>query len=300
MSRHVLGMGLLAITVSAQANFATSGFEYVGCVEAEPSLFGLNIDFFKPFTPQECQDACAGKATYAALGGGCKCDVPHQGTDVTFKVLNEEACTVLCIPGSPDAGRCGGSGEGDQPGTQLFNLYKKAGEDSAAGGAAMEEGEGDCNEGDAAVHNQVAELPLPSIVVETIYSCPPEKEDCPLRAAATKLAVPVCPPEGCQPSSVPEPAPTVAACPPEGCQPAPVPSPAPAPPATTPVPEPCPPEGWLCRASSPGGPRYSCRSHSVSRSCLPRWLQCAYHLDTCTCTSSHELSHPGTSLASGA
>lgn len=242
MSRHVLGMGLLAVTVTAQANLASSGFEYVGCVEADPQLFGLNIDFFQPFTPQECQAACAGKASYAALGGGCRCDVPSQAPEVTFKILDEAACSVLCIPDNPDAGRCGGSGEGDQVGFQLFSLYKKAGEDSGAEGPG--EVMDDCHEGDAAALNKAAEAP---VIVETIYSCPPEKEDCPLRAA-NKLPVPVsCPPEGCQPSPVPTPIPAPSAtpvpeppCPPEGCAP-----------VFNKVPVPCPAEG--CRPCPPEG-----------------------------------------------
>ncbi|KAK0385491.1 hypothetical protein NLU13_6671 [Sarocladium strictum] len=179
MSRHVLGMGLLAVTVAAQATLASSGFQYVGCVEADPKLFGLNIDFSTPFTPQQCQAACAGKATYTAIGGGCHCDVPSQQPDVTFKILDEAACAVLCIPGSPDAGRCGGSGEGETAGHKLYSLYKKATEARHAAAAAHKDEDCDKEE-DAAVAAAANMIGTVSVVIQTVYSCPPQKEDCPL------------------------------------------------------------------------------------------------------------------------
>lgn len=222
MSRHVLGMGLLAVTATAQANFASSGFEYIGCVEADPQVFGLNLDFIQAFTPQECQDACAGKATFAAVGGGCRCDVAGDELEITFQMIDESACATPCIPEDPEAGNCGGPS--DDESTQIFNLYRKS------------SSKGECDdEMDAkAAKPQVKVAEVPVVITHTVTSCPPEKLDCPLHAA-TKVA---CPPGGCQPAPAPAPAPPA------------TPEPAPAPPAFNKVAA-CPPEG--CRQCPPEG-----------------------------------------------
>ncbi|KAH8175160.1 hypothetical protein LIA77_03578 [Sarocladium implicatum] len=207
MSRFVLSMGLLAATVTAQANFASPDFEYIGCVQAAPAAFGLKLDLSKAFTPQECQDACAGKATFAAVGGSCRCDVPGDENDIKFQMIDDSECANPCDPASPDAGNCGGSSNDEA--LQVFNLYRKHCSE--------------CEEKEAAAAKPVAKVAeAPLVITHTVFSCPPEKLDCPLHAATAAPAPPstpapapafnnkipaACPPEGCR------------SCPPEGCAP---------------------------------------------------------------------------------
>ena len=281
MASPLVLAGLMAAAVAAQAEFSAQNFEYVGCVEADSEAFGLNIDFFQAFSAEECQNACGGKANYAALGGGCHCDVPDADGDVSFTLVDEAACSVACIPENPAAGQCGGTPADVDSGLQIFNLYKKI-----AGG----EGEpmDDCSEDHAPIENKIAPL-----VVETIFSCPPEKGDCHHNAPPpqTKIVLP-CPPEGChEPEPTPEPTPCppggcppvynklpvacppeCAPCPLEGCPPcdgpdclppcpegcvapppAPAPTPIPAPPTTL-TPAPCPPGGCTASSISPIAP----------------------------------------------
>lgn len=61
---------LVAASLAAVAHAQTpaEGFEYVGCVEADASAFGVAVDFFAPFSAEQCQGACTSFG-YAALGG---------------------------------------------------------------------------------------------------------------------------------------------------------------------------------------------------------------------------------------
>lgn len=123
MARSAIVASLLAASVAAQAGFATEGFKYIGCVEAERTVFDVNIDFFTDFTAEQCVKACAGSSTYAALGSGCQC----SAAEVAYTKVDDSKCSVQCIQDDDKSGYCGGP-LSDDAGTrekQLYNLYKK-------------------------------------------------------------------------------------------------------------------------------------------------------------------------------
>ncbi|KAJ4328921.1 hypothetical protein N0V84_000710 [Fusarium piperis] len=261
---------LLALTTATiiQASpvpHPTSNFEYVGCVTASLSSFPKHMPFDSTFTAEACLEACIGQAHLVAIGGGCYCDDADDATPVSFELVDEARCDVVCVPEDDASGKCGGDG--------VFSLWQLPGTEKA-----------DCKN---------------KAEVKVVVECPPEVVDCPGRAAAAApeetippvIPTAACPPEGCgepiPPTPVaqaqqaaanpcppegcgePVPPPTPAAqkqaaanvCPPEGCPPAtPVPAPIPAPvpaPAATPAPAPannstpgCPPEGCVVPPAS--------------------------------------------------
>ncbi|KAM0427925.1 hypothetical protein ACHAPT_007385 [Fusarium lateritium] len=269
---------LLALTTADVAAtpipHPTSNFEYVGCVSASLSSFPKRMPFdHSAFTAKECLEACIGQAHLVAIGGGCYCDDPNDTTPVSFELVDEARCSVVCVPGDDSSGRCGGE-------DGVFSLWQLPGTEKA-----------DCKN---------------KAEVKVVVECPPEVVDCPGRATAASVpeetipedAVPketvppiiptaACPPEGCGEPITPTPVaqnqqaaanpcppegcgepvpPTPAAqrqqaavnpCPPEGCPPAtPVPAPITAPaPAATPAPannstpNTCPPGGCVPPAS---------------------------------------------------
>lgn len=61
----LIAAGLAAAT---HAQTAADGFEYIGCVQADSSVFNVVVDFVEPFSAEKCQNACTSFG-YAALGG---------------------------------------------------------------------------------------------------------------------------------------------------------------------------------------------------------------------------------------
>ncbi|KAK5993064.1 hypothetical protein PT974_06492 [Cladobotryum mycophilum] len=200
MSRYAILTGLMVLGVTAQAGPAAAGFKYVGCIEADPTSFGVGINFFAPFSADQCQKACGSKAMYAALGAGCHCDEPLSRVPVAFDIVDEAKCSTLCIEGDDSAGHCGGPSSNS--GRQFYNLYQR---DPNA--IDTEE----CTKrktttAQVIIDTKVAPGPAPTIV--TVTSCPPDAVDCPLStaqptavdtklpAASTDSGAPACP-ENC-------------------------------------------------------------------------------------------------------
>jgi hypothetical protein len=58
---------VLAIT-GAQNTRVAAGWTYVGCVLADPTDFGLLVDFYSDYTPEDCQAACSNVGRFSGLG----------------------------------------------------------------------------------------------------------------------------------------------------------------------------------------------------------------------------------------
>lgn len=125
MLRPILLAGLVATaSVTAQANFASPGFQYIGCVKAEPGSFSIRKDFNNSFSVSQCQDACSNTGLYAAITQReCYCDDAKSQIAVDFDIADEASCSLLCDPGNSQAGQCGGPDTDDS--YQLFTLFQK-------------------------------------------------------------------------------------------------------------------------------------------------------------------------------
>ncbi|RFU77990.1 carbohydrate-binding wsc [Trichoderma arundinaceum] len=126
MSRLAFLASLMAASVAAQAEFAAPGFKYIGCVEAEPRVFGYNADIHAPFSAQQCQTACHGKGRYVALDGGCHCHdhASNADTKLYYKKIDDSVCSLPCIGGNSTTGRCGGP-QCPETGKKRYSLYQK-------------------------------------------------------------------------------------------------------------------------------------------------------------------------------
>ncbi|KAK7409098.1 hypothetical protein QQX98_008706 [Neonectria punicea] len=202
MPRSILITGLLAARTMAQANFATAGYKYVGCVELDLAEFPFSPAFINNFRPQLCEEACARtfKSDHVAIGGGCHCDDPTSDVAVTYTVVDEARCDTQCISNDTMSGSCGGGGFGGNP--AVFNLYQKA--DDAEG----PDDEEDCPDDEE--EEESAEEPT---------GCPPGVIDCPFRNKPTKCSGEGCehwlpPVKGVYPSNM-----TFHGCPSGGCTP---------------------------------------------------------------------------------
>ncbi|UKZ75669.1 hypothetical protein TrVFT333_003359 [Trichoderma virens FT-333] len=182
MSRLALLLSLMAATAAAQAEYASHGFKYIGCVEAEPPVFSFNVDLPAPFSAQQCQVACHSKGKYAALDGSCHCEDPLSKSEPQYKVLNDSVCALPCDGGNKSWGWCGGP-QCPVTGKKRYSLYKKD-EDH--------DHNDDCEKDDKSkgigIGFHTKDIPVrTSTTIKTITSCPPEVTNCPLS----------CPPGGC-------------------------------------------------------------------------------------------------------
>ncbi|KAL7957679.1 hypothetical protein V8C34DRAFT_171873 [Trichoderma compactum] len=253
MSRLALLVSLMAATAAAQAGYASHGFKYIGCVEADPPVFSSNVDLPAPFSAQQCQEACHAKGKYAAIDGSCHCEDPSSKSEPQYKVLEDSVCVLPCIDGNTTAGWCGGP-QCPVTGKKRYSLYKKDHDD--------------CEEDDKGkgigIGFHTKSIPVrTSTTIKTITSCPPEVTNCPLScppggchidppspvtkqhpAPSSEPATPPCP-EKCGPPCPPR---GCGICPPGGCLP-------PCPPGC-PFPRPPPPEcpGEHCKTNLPASP----------------------------------------------
>ncbi|QYS96849.1 WSC domain-containing protein [Trichoderma simmonsii] len=176
MSRLALLVSLMAATAAAQAEYASHGFKYIGCVEAEPPVFSFNVDLPAPFSAQQCQEACHAKGKYAAIDGSCHCEDPASKGEPQYNKLEDSVCVQPCIGGNQTAGWCGGP-QCPVTGKKRYSLYK------------MDEDHCD-DDKDKDIGNGFHTKSIPvrtSTTIKTITSCPPEVTNCPLS----------CPPGGC-------------------------------------------------------------------------------------------------------
>lgn len=197
MSRAVLLAGLLAALSAAGPDHAAPGFQYMGCVRADPAAFPLRPGgLARPFPPDKCQEACGPDAAYAALGNGrCHCGDPASGEEARWDAVDEAECSTLCDEGDEDGGRCGGPGK---DGKGVFNLYMKFPAHPMSPPEDEDRDEGKDTEPTRPPVETKMARPAKT-VLETTTSCPPEAPDCP----ANKK--PECPPEGCSEPPLPPP-----------------------------------------------------------------------------------------------
>jgi hypothetical protein len=186
MSRAILLAGLLAVSVAAQEKFAVDGFKYVGCVQANPSVFPVKTSLTDSYTVAECQAACTKIGSYAAASkSGCVCNDPASKADIKYDVLEPSQCTKACKPDDDKAGQCGGPCSPD--GQHLYNLYQRV--DSAS----------DPTKAQPIHANKAADVQV-ATVMKTVTACAPDVTDCPLRNK------PVAPPVETKAVVLPDPA----------------------------------------------------------------------------------------------
>ncbi|KAM6485280.1 hypothetical protein HDV62DRAFT_284220 [Trichoderma sp. SZMC 28011] len=176
MSRLAILISIMAATAAAQAEYASHGFKYIGCVEAEPPVFSYNVDLPAPFSAQQCQEACHAKGKYAAIDGSCHCEDPASKGEPQYNKLEDSVCVQPCIGGNQTAGWCGGP-QCPVTGKKRYSLYK------------MDDDHCD-DDKDKDIGNGFHTKSIPvrtSTTIKTITSCPPEVTNCPLS----------CPPGGC-------------------------------------------------------------------------------------------------------
>ncbi|KAH7245763.1 hypothetical protein BKA59DRAFT_476238 [Fusarium tricinctum] len=139
-------------------------FQYIGCISRQSSPTFTPASLTAPITISQCIQACSGKATLVAIGNGiCFCD---QGSaSASFELVDEQRCSVPCVPGD---GRCGGEG--------VLSLYQISG------------CKGDCTGGRNGT--------VPPIVPPS--PCTLCGASTPVPTPATKVQSAVCPPGGCQ------------------------------------------------------------------------------------------------------
>ncbi|KAK2594463.1 hypothetical protein QQS21_007809 [Conoideocrella luteorostrata] len=198
MSRAALIAGLMAASVAAQANLASEGFQYIGCVEASPGIFPVNMELGDGFTVGQCQEACGKSgANAAAAGNGCHCNSSISQAAVDFDVVDESRCSQPCSEADVKAGQCGGPVASD--GKQLYNLYQRIPTDPTPAGydATM-----------PPANNKVVDAPstTTSILLQTIISCAPGVLDCPAQNQ-TALPTLILPSQSCAEEHLPPPPP---------------------------------------------------------------------------------------------
>ncbi|CAM1503604.1 Fc.00g011950.m01.CDS01 [Cosmosporella sp. VM-42] len=299
MSRTVLLASLMAVNALA-ADFAPP-YEYVGCVRADPGQFPVHPTFVKAFTPQQCQEACKGKANLVALGDGCHCDDPSQANELEYVKVEEEACSTLCVPEDKEAGYCGGGKDGTR---QIYNLYRATKVDPDNGGK-KDPADEDCDCEDEKKHEEVVvvEGSPPEVVdcptrenwngtIPDHHSKPAECEDCEKPHEIKIVCIcpegcgsiehgEACPPEGCPPDNntkvvcqIPEGCGSIKhgeACPTEGC-PEPAGNGSKKPVAPVATPHVCPPEGCPSDNTKPadnGGKPKPADTGDKSKACPP-------------------------------
>ncbi|OAQ58517.1 carbohydrate-binding WSC [Pochonia chlamydosporia 170] len=171
MSRAALAVVLIATGAAAQANFASDGFQYVGCVQASTGVFPVKMNLGDSFTVAQCQEACGKSGAYAAAAGnGCHCDNPISHVGLDFDVMDDSKCSQACKPGDAKAGQCGGPISTD--GQQLYNLYQRISTDPIPANVTL-----------PPIANKAVDLPT-STFLKTITTCPPGVTDCPLHSTS--------------------------------------------------------------------------------------------------------------------
>ncbi|KPM34162.1 hypothetical protein AK830_g12413 [Neonectria ditissima] len=160
MSRSII-TSLLAAGVVAQTDFATAGYEDVGCAEIDLAEFAFSPAFFNDF-PRK----------YA--------------NTVKYTAVDETRCDMQHLDNETESGFCGGGGFGGDP--TVFNLYQ---ETDAAGDA---DGEEDCPYGE-----EEEEEDGEPAVSEEPDGCPPGVV-CPFRMKPAKCPNGGCE-EGVHPST---------------------------------------------------------------------------------------------------
>ncbi|EFY84274.1 hypothetical protein J3458_021445 [Metarhizium acridum] len=136
MMHTLLVTGLMAASASAQARYASDGFQYVGCVQAKACDFPVKMDLGDSFTAAQCQQACGKNGSYAAAGvNGCYCEDPVSRAAPKYGVTDDSRCPKACKPGDDKAGHCGGPSPAD--GEQLYNLYKRVPTEPAGPNASV-------------------------------------------------------------------------------------------------------------------------------------------------------------------
>ena len=128
MPRHLFLAGLMAASAMAQGDFASKGFQYIGCIESPPQAFSVKMDLVAGFTVRKCQDACAAKQAHAAAAAdGCYCQISLPKPGVDFVKQDDSKCSNPCQPNNPEAGNCGGPAV--NVGKKLFSVYWRTQDD---------------------------------------------------------------------------------------------------------------------------------------------------------------------------
>ncbi|KFA70090.1 hypothetical protein S40285_03304 [Stachybotrys chlorohalonatus IBT 40285] len=106
---------LLSIPLIAAQLSLADQYIYLGCATITASSFPQSVNFFVPFTSQQCRSSCEG---YAAVGSSCACNEPGS-PEPLYELVDEALCSRPCIEDQPEGGVCGGdNGE--------VSLYQRA------------------------------------------------------------------------------------------------------------------------------------------------------------------------------
>lgn len=158
---------------------------YAGCAEVDTITFPLVVDFFAPFTAEQCLAACPA-ASHVAVGSGCICSEPELA-EPKFTLVDEAKCDRVCIEDDENSGICGGDG--------VFSVYElKTGGDPGDGGDG--DYDEDCTTDVTPTGTATAEptdIPTGTKTasdIVTVTSCPEEVEDCPYRPTGTPPPTP--------------------------------------------------------------------------------------------------------------
>ncbi|KAF4446186.1 wsc protein [Fusarium austroafricanum] len=185
---HLLILLSMLLLTAALPHSPTS--KHIGCTSKSATFSPISLS--SPFTAPQCLQACVGKATLVAIGGGsCYCD--KGGASASFELVDEARCDAFCIAGDESSGKCGGD--------EVLSLYQIEACDGRAKNATVPP---------VVPPSPCALCEQPSTLIPTI----------PTPQAQQKAPIP-CPPEGCQSAPAPIATParnsTAKTCPSGGC-----------------------------------------------------------------------------------